>query len=208
MPPPKAPRLESSSPPLPSPVSAALSEEAPPILESEAPSLGLDLPVDPESAPASSAPDEPASPPSNPGAGPLDPTWFWQHFLQELARAKPLAASCTNEGRLLDLGDGHCTIGFGEESRFMADRLDTPAEKAALQQAAAAVAGRPMQVRVHIQSGLTADPVELPDLLDEPTAPASPALSLEEFKNDPAMQKALALFRGEVESIQASRSHS
>jgi len=149
--------------------------------------------------------------PTHPGAGPLDPEWFWQHFLQALQKEKPfIAASCANEASLVDLGDGHCTIGFPAEHRFSADRLLSSTEKKVLEAVATEIAGRPMQVRVEVKDGLEVNPVELSDVMgDQAGQGGGPQqISMEEFKNDPAMQKALALFGGEIESIQRSKSNS
>lgn len=72
------------------------------------------------------------------------------------------------------------------------------AEKATLDKIASQIAGRPMQVQIDIRDGLEVSPMDLSGMAEA----ASGKLTMEEFKNDPALQKALALFGGEIESIQ------
>ena len=219
------PEPEPATPPQPEPepVNPPESEtktEEVPLAEAPAPSTPEPAPAQPEPAAKLPEPEPEPKPepeiqqesesaaPHTPGAGPLDPVWFWQHFLSELSRQKPLTASCANQGALLDLGDGQFTIGFPAESRFLADRLVSSAEKAVLQTIATDVAGRPMLVHIEVKDGLEISPVELSEMQADTGEGAPKNLSLEEFKNDPAMQKALALFGGEIESIQTKSSTS
>lgn len=76
------------------------------------------------------------------------------------------------------------------------------AEKATLDKIASQIAGRPMQVQIDIRDGLEVSPMDLSGMAEAQAEEASGKLTMEEFKNDPALQKALALFGGEIESIQ------
>jgi len=172
-----------------SPPEVSSSTKAEPELETSAPLFAAE-------------PEEEPAPIEATGAADLDPEWFWQKFIQEISRQKPLLANSANQGRLLSLEEGVCVIGIPDAHRFSAERLLQKAEKTTLDKIASQIAGRPMQVQIDIRDGLEVSPMDLSGIAEAQAEAASGKLTMEEFKNDPALQKALALFGGEIESIQ------
>jgi len=188
---------EAATPPWRDDDTAAPSPE-PPTLEPPAPAAATwrhpqELPREEESAPDLAAPPQIPTK-AETGTAPADLRSLWIDLLCEVRDGKPLLRAWIETGLLVEVCETRCTIAFPPECAFQMESLSKPSSHDFLQEALSRLLGRPVTLRLVTQQGLVVEPVDLPEKIKE--ASADP---MEAFKNDPLIQKALELFRAEIQ---------
>lgn len=119
---------------------------------------------------------------------------FWPALLVEIRARRPLISSWVEAGTLLDVKEDHCIIGFPKDKTLSIDSLSRPANKKFIEELVSSLAGRHLAVKFEEREGLTVNPPDIPEKKIEP--PPDP---VSEFKNDPLIQKALEIFKAEIQ---------
>ena len=194
---PKLPAPKQQSVPRPAP--AKPPQPAPDPVAAPAPAsrkISIDLapkPPEPvaEPAPAAIQPavqKEPAKP--EPVAG----TDIWPALLAEIRAKRPLISSWIETGTLIGIEGDQCLIGFPKDKTLSIDSLTRPSNRKFIEELISSLAGRPLTLKCEARDGLTIVPPVIPEKKIEP--PPDP---MSEFKNDPLIQKALEIFKAEIQ---------
>ncbi len=154
---------------------------------------------------------------------------LWANLLEAVAKASPFTRTYLSEIRPVSFTQNVLQLGYGPE---LADRLsmvDNARTRELLQNALSAAGHTGVQIKFVALQPPPAEPPESPPPTprksvptpapaapvasgDEPASapvppPASPpapaALSIEDFKNDPLIRRALEIFRGQIVSVRA-----
>ena len=166
------------------------------------------------------APPPPPAPIAAAPAADLQP--LWQQLLDAVGRASTFTRSYLSDAHPLSFEKNVLTIGFDPEFADQMDLVNNPKTHALLQgklqelghanaQTRFVKADQPLRARP--QPSPAANPAPAPALArpgPEPTESVAPAskkerpagpLNLEDFKNDPLIQKALELFKGQIVDV-------
>ncbi len=108
-------------------------------------------------------------------------------------RESPLVHACLLKFQPLGIEEDTLVLGYPPEQRMNAQMLEESARISQLKEVLKTITGKDLEIATRAVEGLHVEPVEVA---------ASPAEKdpLEEFRNDPLIQKALDLFKGELES--------
>jgi hypothetical protein len=142
--------------------------------------------VEPTAAPASPKPE----------AAAVSNEDVWTGLVQALRNQRPLAASYLEHGALLGIQGDKLVVGFPPDQEFTLENISRPNHRKLIEQIASELAGRTLFFAPEIREGITPQRVAS----TEPSPAAAPADPMAEFKNDPLIQKALEIFRGELQS--------
>jgi DNA polymerase-3 subunit gamma/tau len=134
--------------------------------------------------------EEPAKP------APVSTENFWPTLLSEVRAKRPLISSWIETGTLLGIEGDHCLIGFPKDKTLSIDSLTRPSNKKFIEELITSLAGRPLTLKFEVRDGLVVEPQVIPEKKIEP--PPDP---VSEFKNDPLIQKALEIFRAEIQPV-------
>jgi DNA polymerase-3 subunit gamma/tau len=115
----------------------------------------------------------------------------WIRILQEVSSRRPLVLSWTENASPLTFEGGTLTLGFPRDQAIAIESLSRPGTKAFLEAICGEVLGQACKLQFELKEGLK--PVT------RPAAP-KPADPMEDFKNDPLIQKALELFKAEIQA--------
>ena len=107
---------------------------------------------------------------------------------------RPLISSWIETGTVLGLDSGYCLLGFPKDKALSIDQLTRPNNKKFIEEILFSITGRPLTLKCEIRDGLTIEAPIIPEKKIEP--PADP---MSEFKNDPLIQKALEIFKAEIQ---------
>src|SRR6266545_2057125 len=171
----------------------------------------------PAAAPAKTEPVRASAPPAPaPQAGTeVDLTSLWTGLLESAGRASPFTRTYLVEAHPISLAKGLLTIGFDPAFAEHIDLVNNPKTHALLQTKLAELGHAGAQVkfikaeRPEDWSGAAPAPATAAGAMAPTTAPSGgparssaparePAARLDEFKNDPLIQKALEIFRGQI----------
>jgi DNA polymerase III subunit gamma/tau len=116
---------------------------------------------------------------------------FWQRVITEVRKQRPFLSSWIESGTLLDLSEDVCRIGFPPDQSLSMESICRAGSRNFLEELFSDLAGRPIRLECEIREGLVvaAAPVSQPQ-----------ASGGEDFKDDPLIQKALEMFRAEIQS--------
>jgi DNA polymerase III subunit gamma/tau len=115
----------------------------------------------------------------------------WTRILHEVSNRRPLVLSWIENANPLTFEEGTLTLGFPKGQVIAIESLSRPGTKTFLEAICGEVLGQPCKLQFELKEGLK--PVT------RPPAP-KPADPMEDFKNDPLIQKALELFRAEIQA--------
>ncbi len=151
---------------------------------------------------ASSTPRH-ATPPSNPAsASPSSLSEAWAYAVDHLGKVSSLAQKQLVGTRLLGLKDGVLTVGFDPEFAAQREFVDTPRNRELLQARLKEKLHANVMVKFEVTE--TAAPTApRPPRATETSAPPGPPTkrSLEEYRNDPLIKKALEIFKGTIVEV-------
>ena len=174
-----------------------------------------------EPPPASAIAASPIPEAASAGAGEI--AELWQKIIEAVGRTSAFTRSYLVDAHPVSLAKGTLTVGFDAE---FADQMDlvNNSKTHALLQAKLGELGHPNTqvkfIKAESPSPRTAAPVEVPPpappsrpAAQAPAGPVAPlpapkkerppasAMSLEDFKNDPLIQKALEMFKGQIVDV-------
>ncbi len=115
----------------------------------------------------------------------------WIRILQEVSSRRPLVLSWIENASPLTFEGGTLTLGFPRDQAIAIESLSRPGTKTFLEAICGEVLGQACKLQFELKKGLK--PVT------SPAAP-KPADPMEDFKNDPLIQKALELFKAEIQA--------
>jgi len=150
----------------------------------------------------------------------VDLTSLWTGLLESLGRASPFTRTYLVEAHPVSLAKGLLTIGFDPAFAEHIDLVDNAKTHSLLRTKLAELGHAGAQVkfikaeRPENWSGAAPAPATAAGAMTPTTAPAGgparssaparePAARLDEFKNDPLIQKALEIFRGQIVEVRA-----
>ncbi len=183
-PPRRAPVAEAKSPPAIRPP-----EAKPPVAASFAsetkPREGVSQPAAPEAV-SIVAKEEPQ------GALPLEGAAIWPAVLDAVRERRRFISSWVEAGALLRVEGKTCLIGFPKDQALALESLMRPANRTFIEDLLSEIGGRPLTIRCELKDDLVVAPV--------PEAPPRAAPDpMEALRNDPLIQKALEIFKGEIQ---------
>jgi DNA polymerase III subunit gamma/tau len=119
----------------------------------------------------------------------LDSSWL--RVLQEVSSSRPLVLSWIENAIPLRFESGTLTLGFPKNRAVAVESLSRANTKAFLEEICGEVLGQACKLQFELKDGLT--PISRP-------AAQKPVDPMEDFKNDPLIQKALELFKAEIQA--------
>lgn len=119
----------------------------------------------------------------------LDSSWL--RVLQEVSSRRPLVLSWIESASPLRFESGTLTLGFPKDRAIAIESLSRANTKTFLEEICGEVLGQACKLEFELKDGLA--PVS------RPAAP-KPVDPMEDFKNDPLIQKALELFKAEIQA--------
>jgi DNA polymerase III subunit gamma/tau len=119
----------------------------------------------------------------------LDSSWL--RVLQEVSSSRPLVLSWIENAIPLRFESGTLTLGFPKDRAVAVESLSRANTKAFLEEICGEVFGQACKLQFELKDGLTP--------ISRPAAP-KPVDPMEDFKNDPLIQKALELFKAEIQA--------
>jgi DNA polymerase-3 subunit gamma/tau len=164
-----APRPESRPAPVPTPLPAQ-PQVSP---KADPPAKATDT--------AKVAESSPAAPVSNEG--------FWKALVESVRHDRKLISAWLEAGALLKIDGSTVQIGFSPEQSFAKDFLE--GHRDFLTQTAGAILDKKVRLVMELREGVVGAPL--------PAAVETKRDPMAEFKNDPLIQKALEIFRAEVQ---------
>jgi DNA polymerase-3 subunit gamma/tau len=123
-------------------------------------------------------------------SGKLDSVW--PRILQEVRNRRPLIVPWIEPATPLSLEGGTLKLGFPKEHALGVESLSRPNHQKLLEEVVGAVVGGPWKVVFELREDLAVPEVR--------PAPGQPPRPMEDFKNDPMIQKALEIFKAEIQS--------
>jgi DNA polymerase III subunit gamma/tau len=117
---------------------------------------------------------------------------IWPRILQEVRNRRPLIVSWIEPATPLSLEGGTLKIGFPKDHAIGVESLSRPNNQKLLEEVVGEVVGGTWKVVFELRDDLAAAEVR--------PSPAPPSSPMEDFKNDPMIQKALEIFKAEIQS--------
>jgi DNA polymerase III subunit gamma/tau len=115
----------------------------------------------------------------------------WIRILQEVSSRRPLVLSWIENASPLTFERGTLTVGFPKDQAIAVESLSRSGTKTFLEAICGEVLGQACKLQFELKEGLT--PITRP-------AVPKPDDPMEDFKNDPLIQKALELFKAEIQA--------
>jgi len=147
-----------------------------------------------------------ASPPVPASPAEADLAPLWQSVLEAVGRASAFTRSYLVEARPISLVKNVLTLGFDPEFADQMELVNNPKTHALLQTKLQELGHPGVQVKF---VAADAPPTSAPQSATPPPAPSKRAkpvpekVSAEEFKNDPLIQKALEIFKGQIVEVRS-----
>jgi len=116
----------------------------------------------------------------------------WERVLQEVRSRRPLIVSWIEPATPLSLKNGTLKLGFPKNYSLAVESLSRPNNQKLLEELLGQVLGGSWKIEFELREDLAA--AEIKPVLAQPTDP------MEDFKKDPMIQKALEIFKAEIQS--------
>jgi DNA polymerase III subunit gamma/tau len=116
----------------------------------------------------------------------------WERVLAEVRSRRPLIISWIEPATPLALGNGTLNLGFPKSHSLAVDSLTRPNNQKFLEEVVGQVLGGSWRLEFELRDDLSA--AEMKSALSQPIDP------MEGFKKDPMIQKALEIFKAEIQS--------
>jgi DNA polymerase-3 subunit gamma/tau len=120
----------------------------------------------------------------------------WAKVAQLASTRRPLIRNWVDGAHFLGAENGDVSIGFAPEQRTMMESLARPANRTFLEALLKEVSGTDWKLKLKVVEGLT--PIEKPS---RSAAADEPKQSTESLENEPLIQEALEIFKGEIKSV-------
>ena len=147
---------------------------------------------------ARNRPPEPKSAPKAPEpAAPTDLSAVWSKTAQLFREQRPLFKGWVDAATFLGAKGREFTVGFPSDQKTALDSLARPSCRHALEALLKEVSGQDWTLKLQLDDNLPSVPQPSPE--KQPTLP--PNESAETFKNDPLIQEALEIFKGQIKSV-------
>jgi DNA polymerase-3 subunit gamma/tau len=127
----------------------------------------------------------------------LDPTALWHAVTARIRKERPLLTSSVEAATLLEMAGGTAVIAFPPENGLALDLLESPNNRKFTEALLGELAGRAVTIKCVKREGLVVRPAPR----EPEPRPVAPSDSVDEFKNDPLIRRALELFRAEIQSV-------
>ena len=114
----------------------------------------------------------------------------WPRILQEVRNRRPLIVSWIEPATPLSFEGGTLKLGFPKEHAIGVESLSRPTNQRLLEEVVGEILGGSWKVVFELRD----------DLAVPGSPPAQPPRPMEDFKNDPMIQKALEIFKAEIQS--------
>jgi len=115
----------------------------------------------------------------------------WSRLLQVVATRRPLIVSWIKFGTPVGLDNGTLRVGFPKDQQLAVESLSRPNNRKLLEDVLSEILGSASQIAFETRNDLS---------LPTPTTAEKPMETLQSFKNDPMIQKALEIFKAEIQS--------
>jgi DNA polymerase-3 subunit gamma/tau len=138
----------------------------------------------------------PSSPPPKPAA-PSDLGAVWSKTAQLFREQRPLFKGWVDAASFLGAKGREFTVGFPSDQKTALDSLARPSCRHALEAILKEVSGQEWTLKFQLDDNLPSVPQPSPE--KQPNT--SPNESAETFKNDPLIQEALEIFKGQIKSV-------
>ena len=114
---------------------------------------------------------------------------------------RPLIKTWIDSANLLGVEGRKVLLGFAPDQKTVMESLSRPANRSFLEALLTELTGTDWTVKLSVAEGLppTAPPDEAQ--FEAASTKPQPNDSLESFKNDPLIQEALEIFKGEIKSV-------
>ena len=176
-----------------------------------------------EPKPTTPVPTAIPAPEPAPAVGDLDAARLWRDMIGDIKSLRPLITAWVQMGRPLPMEGTTLRVAFPGDQKMSVESLNKPATRKFLEGLLAKLAGQPIALKLELGDVAASPPPPTggngrlspereEDSLARPTsgratelvtpAEASTGDSVDLFKNDPLIQKALKIFEGEIQSIQ------
>jgi len=173
---------------------AKISTPTPAPASTPAPTVREELPIpNPHSSRQSPATQEPSTLDSQPSTSSSD---LWPALLAEIRVKRPLMSTWIESATLIGIEGEQCILGFPKDKSMAMESISRPNYRSFVEELISSLAGRKLTIKCEAREGLVVEPVAIPE-----TKPEPPADPLSEFKNDPLIQKALDIFKAEIQSV-------
>jgi DNA polymerase-3 subunit gamma/tau len=123
-------------------------------------------------------------------SGSLGP--MWERVLREIRSRRPLIVSWIEPATPLFLDNGTLKLGFPKSNTLAVESLARPNNQKLLEEVVAQVLGGSWRIEFELRDDLSAGETK--------PAPLPPIDPMEGFKKDPMIQKALEIFKAEIQS--------
>jgi DNA polymerase III subunit gamma/tau len=169
---------------------------------------GLSIPSasKPTAAPPAPAPapapkvEQPASPSSAAPAASVDMAAIWPKAVQLASTRRPLIKTWIASARLLEIEGRNVLLGFAPDQKTVVESLSRPANRSFLEALLKELTGTDWTVKMSVVEGGPPTAPEETSAKSEPRK-AKPNDTLDSFKDDPLIQEALEIFKGEIKSV-------
>ena len=112
--------------------------------------------------------------------------------MQEVRNRRPLIVSWVEPATPLSFANGTLKLGFPKNHSLAVESLSRPNNLKLLEEVVGQIFGGAWKLEFELRDELTA-----PEMKREPAQPSDP---MEDFKKDPMIQKALEIFKAEIQS--------
>ena len=116
----------------------------------------------------------------------------WERVLQEVRKRRPLIVSWIEPATPLSFENGTLKLGFPKDRSLAVESLSRPNNQKLLEEVVGHVLGGTWKLEFETRDDLS--PAEVKSALAPPIDPS------EDFKKDPMIQKALEIFKAEIQS--------
>jgi DNA polymerase III subunit gamma/tau len=166
-----------------------ISTQEPQNAKSPAPEM---VEVAPVTAPAAESPAEELSPSKTVSAAEASVEFMWPRLLQQVASRRPLILAWIELATPLFLDSGTFRLGFPPGQELAAESLSRPNNRKFLEDLVSEMLGGSWKMEFETRDDLSSP---------SPKTPTEPPIDpMQAFKNDPMIQKALEIFKAEIQS--------
>ncbi len=118
---------------------------------------------------------------------------LWPQLVARIRKDRPLISDWVESGQLTDVSGGVATFSFPPDADLARETCERPNNKTFLEKLLTELTGSPVKMKTEKREGLVVQ-----RLAREEPKPEAKVDPMEEFKNDPLIQKALAEFKAEI----------
>ncbi|HSI14947.1 MAG TPA: DNA polymerase III subunit gamma/tau [Chthoniobacter sp.] len=139
------------------------------------------------------APKSPAKPAPEAPAISAAVEELWPQLVARIRKDRPLISDWVESGKLTSITNGVATLSFPPDADLARETCERPNNRTFLEKLLGELTGSPMSMKTEKRQGLVVE-----RLAREEAKPEVKVDPMEEFKNDPLIQKALAEFKAEI----------